>query len=228
MRRTRELSAASPARHPATTTLREQLRAFGRHASPWILAFAVLALGVTRLVLGRWRVWDLVVGIGVLTGAPFAEWLIHVFVLHAKPKQAFGLRFDFYSARKHRAHHRDPRDARLIFIPAPILVGLLAVWGVLSFVIAHDKRLAGTAMMVGIAFIFGYEWTHFLIHSTYVPRHRLYRRIWRNHRLHHFKNEKYWFGVTSQIADAVLGTNPARDAVESSPTAMTLGLEEAV
>ncbi|HMC69660.1 MAG TPA: fatty acid hydroxylase family protein, partial [Mycobacteriales bacterium] len=69
---------------------------------------------------------------------------------------------------------------------------------------------------------FTYEWTHFLIHSTYVPRSRYYRYIWRAHRLHHYKNEKYWFGVTVHLADHVLRTFPQRDAVETSPTARTL------
>ena len=26
---------------------------------------------------------------------------------------------------------------------------------------------------------------------------RVYRAVWRNHRLHHYKNEHYWFTVTS-------------------------------
>ena len=37
--------------------------------------------------------------------------------------------------------------------------------------------------------VFVYEWIHFLIHTAYRPRTSVYKAIWRNHRLHHFKNE---------------------------------------
>src|SRR6202043_1216181 len=80
--------------------------------------------------------------------------------------------------------------------------------------------------LTGIAFaylgLFRYEWSHFLIHTPYVPKSRWYRTIWRNHRLHHFKNEDYWMGVSSNLGDRVLGTNPDQRAVPKSQTARTL------
>ena len=67
-----------------------------------------------------------------------------------------------------------------------------------------------------------YEWCHFLIHTPYRPRGRYFRSIWRGHRLHHYKNERYWFGVTVNLADHVFRTFPAKDDVPTSPTARTL------
>ena len=68
-----------------------------------------------------------------------------------------------------------------------------------------------------------YEWTHYLVHTDYKAKHGLYRTIWRNHRLHHFKNEHYWYAVTSPgIADRVLGTYPDPQTVPTSPTARNL------
>jgi len=65
----------------------------------------------------------------------------------------------------------------------------------------------------------GYEWTHYLVHSDYRPRSRAYRAVWRNHRLHHYKNEHYWFTVTTAAtADRVLGTYPDPAEVGTSPT----------
>jgi sterol desaturase/sphingolipid hydroxylase (fatty acid hydroxylase superfamily) len=75
-------------------------------------------------------------------------------------------------------------------------------------------------------FLFGYEWSPFLIHSTYVPRSAGFRAVWRAHILHHYKNEQYWFGVTNPVADYVLRTRPAKDAVPTSPTARTLGVDD--
>ena len=70
-----------------------------------------------------------------------------------------------------------------------------------------------------------YEWCHFLIHTPYRPQGRYYRAIWRGHRLHHFKNEHYWFGVTSTVADHLLGTAPNQAEVARSGTARTLGVD---
>jgi sterol desaturase/sphingolipid hydroxylase (fatty acid hydroxylase superfamily) len=68
-----------------------------------------------------------------------------------------------------------------------------------------------------------YEWTHYLIHTDYKPKSRLYKATWRNHRFHHYKNEHYWFTVTtSGTADKILRTAPDPDAVEKSPTAKNL------
>ena len=58
--------------------------------------------------------------------------------------------------------------------------------------------------------------------GEYKPKTRVYRSIWRNHRQHHFKNEHFWFTVTSSgTADRVLGTYPDAT-VETSPTAKNL------
>ena len=61
------------------------------------------------------------------------------------------------------------------------------------------------------------------MHTDYKPRTRLYKSIWRNHRLHHFKNEHYWFTVTTAgTADRVLGTFPDPAKVRTSRTAKAL------
>jgi sterol desaturase/sphingolipid hydroxylase (fatty acid hydroxylase superfamily) len=88
----------------------------------------------------------------------------------------------------------------------------------------RDGRRALTGVATSYAMLTVYEWTHFLIHSAYRPRHALYRRMWRAHRLHHFRNERYWFGVTTHLGDRLLGTFPDRDEVPRSPTARTLGV----
>jgi sterol desaturase/sphingolipid hydroxylase (fatty acid hydroxylase superfamily) len=51
--------------------------------------------------------------------------------------------------------------------------------------------------------------------------------VWRNHRLHHYKNEHYWFGVaTPGTADRLLGTFPEQSEVETSPTVRALHATE--
>jgi hypothetical protein len=94
-----------------------------------------------------------------------------------------------------------PRYAVLIFIP---LIAL-TVWA-LSFpihpVLGGDRIAhAATGLLVSYVILGAYEWCHFLIHTPYRPHGWYYRTIWRGHRLHRYKNEHYWFGVTSTIGD---------------------------
>ena len=71
-----------------------------------------------------------------------------------------------------------------------------------------------------------YEWSHYLFHSKYRPRTRYYARLKRNHRLHHWRNENYWLGVTSNFGDRVIGTLPqGKSDVPLSPTTKTLGID---
>lgn len=154
---------------------------------------------------------------------PFVEWLIHVCVLHWRPRRVGPVTIDPLLSRKHRAHHVDPRDVPLVFIPWQVhlwLIPTVAAVGLLAF----PRVGLGLTYLVVVGLLgLGYEWTHYLIHSDYRPRSRLYRAVWRNHRLHHYKNEHYWFTVTSAgTADRVLGTYPNGENVNASPTVRDL------
>jgi Fatty acid hydroxylase superfamily len=199
-------------------------REFARWRSPRVITLAFAASVAGRVVVGRWSWWDLVAPAIILAAQPFTEWLIHVFLLHFRPKQVGGRTIDPLVARKHREHHADPKDVSLVFVPMPALLGLvLGLGAVLLAALPLPRALS--ALAVAYAMLFAYEWTHYLIHTSYRPRHRLSRYVWRAHRNHHFRNEHYWFGVTMHMADHVLGTFPDRGAVEVSPTARTLGVE---
>ena len=71
-----------------------------------------------------------------------------------------------------------------------------------------------------------YEWVHFLTHTAYVARSSFYRKIWRNHRLHHFKNEHFWYSFVLPQVDEWMGTGPRVSKVETSSTCRTLGVEK--
>lgn len=207
-------------------TLSHAARVFFSQRSPLVITVVLVSALVARVAIGGWSWWDLL-GPGILLAVqPFTEWTIHVFLLHFRPRTIASLRIDPLVSRKHRAHHADPRDIDLVFIPMPALLGLIAGLTAL-FLLALPLERGLTVLVAAFVMLFTYEWTHYLIHSTYRPRHRLYRYVWRAHRNHHFRNEHYWFGVTMHMADHVLGTFPERTAVEVSPTARNLGVEEA-
>ena len=210
----------------STSTLAGAARVFAGYGSPRIMAAIATATLLARIVVGRWSYGDIAVAGGILIVEPFLEWLIHVYGLHAKPATVFGRKLDPLYARRHRMHHRDPRNVPLIFVPLPVLFGFLIALGAIAYFAFPPLELKLTAYATMTTFLFGYEWTHFLIHSQHVPRSAIFRAIWRNHILHHYKNEQYWFGVTNPLADYALRTNPAKEAVPSSPTARTLGIDD--
>ena len=156
---------------------------------------------------------------------PVIEWCIHVAILHWRPRSLGPVTIDSLLARDHRAHHADPRDLPLVFIPWKALVWLLPAYVVIALARDADAgRPRSRCWCRSTAIMFGYEWTHYLVHSDYRPRSRWYRSVWRNHRLHHYKNEHYWFTVTSAgTADRLFGTYPADPAaVKTSPTVKKL------
>jgi hypothetical protein len=217
--------AAQPA-VAGSLRLPEAARIFAAYGSPRIMEVVAAAAVIARLAVGRLSWADLVVVGAILAIEPFAEWLLHVFVLHLRPRIVAGRRIDPLFAGRHRMHHRDPRNIPLVFVPLPVLAGFFVGLGAVSGLAFGDHRLGLTAFATMTTFLFAYEWSHYLIHSPYVPRSAAFRAVWRAHILHHYKNEQYWFGVTNPVADYVLRTHPAKNAVPTSPTARTLGVDD--
>lgn len=208
-------------------TLADAMREFAKHPSPWMIGTVLVVAVVARIIIGDWQITDAFVPLAILAFFPFFEWMIHVFVLHWRPKRIGRLTIDPLLSREHRAHHVDPRSIPLIFIPWKSLATWVLPLAVGVALLAFPRLPMGLTFLVCIAVAgVGYEWTHYLIHTDYKPKTSVYRAIWRNHRNHHYKNEHYWFTVTSSgTADRVLQTYPDRAAVENSPTAKNLHAE---
>ena len=204
-------------------TLAEAGREFWRHPSPWIIAFALLATGAGRALIAGWTWVDALVPVLILASFPFVEWILHVTVLHFRPRQVGPVTLDMYAAKKHREHHANPRDIPLVFIPARVLLGLLGIYTLAVFYVFPRVSMGLTFLASMAAMGMLYEWTHYLVHTDYRPKSRPYRAVWRHHRLHHYKNENYWFTVTTaHTSDRLFRTDPDPATVETSPTALNL------
>jgi Fatty acid hydroxylase superfamily len=204
-------------------TLSDAVREFWKHPSPWMFGAMFVAALIARVIVGDWQITDVLVPLVMLVLFPFFEWIIHVFILHWRPKRLGRLTIDSLLAKEHRAHHVEPRSIPLIFIPIKSLLWVIPLTVAIA-VFAFPRLPMGLTYLVFISMLgLAYEWTHYLIHTDYKPKSSVYRAIWRNHRQHHFKNEHYWFTVTSSgTADRVLGTYPDQATVATSPTAKNL------
>ena len=224
------MHASVPARHNGRVgseikTIDEAWRVFRAKRAPWLIALALVAALALRAALGdpSWR--DAVAVAFMLVVYPFGEWAIHVHLLHLKPFKVRGRRVELPTAAAHRQHHEDPGRLDLInFSPleAAAVLFLAVPVAVTPVALVLGPRAAITCAATGYVLVFLYEWTHFLIHTAHRPRSRYYRSVWRNHRLHHFKNEHYWHGITNTVSDRALGTYKEAGAVTKSRTARTL------
>ncbi|WNG90818.1 sterol desaturase family protein [Mycobacterium sp. ITM-2016-00318] len=204
-------------------TLRDAQREFLKHPSPWMIGTVLVGALTARVVVGDWQYTDALVPLVILAVFPFFEWVVHVFILHWRPKRVGRLTIDPLLAREHRRHHVDPRDIPVIFIPWKALIWVVALAVAVALLAFPRTGLSLTFLTLFGVLGLCYEWCHYLIHSDYKPKTRFYRAIWRNHRQHHFKNEHYWFTVTSSgTADRMLGTCPDSASVDTSPTAKNL------
>ncbi|HYC21353.1 MAG TPA: sterol desaturase family protein [Candidatus Bathyarchaeia archaeon] len=217
----RAASTSGPVDCPAT--LGGVLACFVRFPSPQILIAATVASLAARISIGGLTPGDALVALAIVAFWPFQEWLIHVFILHYRPVTFLGGSFDFPVPQSHRAHHRDPWDIPLLFIPTHVFLYAIPIQLAFWLLVMPTQALATSGPAVYFFLTLHDEWVHFLVHTRYRPRSRLYDRLWRNHRLHHFKNESYWYGVTMLTGDRLLGTAPEVKLAPTSSTCRTLG-----
>ncbi|SNB60632.1 Fatty acid hydroxylase superfamily protein [Arboricoccus pini] len=204
-------------------SLKELVRAFFTHYA--ILVYIVLAV-VSILLSYRFLLswWQPVVGL-VATAIvyPFAEYVLHRFVLHARFMYKTEMTAPVWK-RIHYDHHQNPHDMSVLFgalyTTLPALIGISFPIGWLLAGLSGAFAAIAAAM---IAFTF-YEFIHCMQHLPYTPKNNFLRSIKKRHLAHHFHSEQGNFGITSNLWDRILGTiyESQRD-VPRSPTTFNLG-----
>ena len=202
-------------------TLFEAAQGYFSHSVSWLLLVAFLIAVSYRLYVGQWSLYDLGIIALICCSWPLQEWFVHAHLEHLKPIKMFGRTFELMITKTHRAHHSNPWDPRFGLTPPFILVLYFFGLPLFSYLMLGPV-LAITATATTLALILNYEWIHYLIHTSYAPKTKLYRRLWKHHRLHHFKNEEFWFGLTTLSGDSIMGTNPPLKTTPHSPTCLTL------
>lgn len=148
--------------------------------------------------LGTWRV----VGIFLLAIISWTlfEYLAHRFIFHWISDSS---RIQKFAYILHGNHHHYPRDRMRLFMPPiPSIVIASALFTIFYLLMG---RYAFTFFP---GFIFGYlvyASTHYAIHA-FAPPFKWLKPLWRNHHLHHYKDEHLGFGVSNLIWDNIFGT----------------------
>jgi sterol desaturase/sphingolipid hydroxylase (fatty acid hydroxylase superfamily) len=130
----------------------------------------------------------------------FFEYLMHRFAFHYVAESERAQKFIYIM---HGNHHHFPRDKERLFMPpVPSLILASAVFS-LQFLL-----LGKNAFMFFPGFIIGYLMygtMHYAIHA-WNPPFKWLKPLWRNHHLHHYKDEGKGYGVSTTLWDYVFGT----------------------
>lgn len=211
-------------------TKRATAKVFVSWASPQTILASIAVVAGVRVWFWDWGWADVVVVGATVAMTGLVEWVIHEHLLHASE--------DSFTTRRlgtglgHRQHHLDPPELEWVLLGGldaaafvVLLAGFTALWSVPLLWLTNSAILLPylSGLLAAYVSLANYEWTHLLVHTGYSPKTRFYSGLRRNHRLHHYRNEHYWLGVTSNVGDRVLRTYPRdKSLVPLSDTARTL------
>ncbi|MBD0333691.1 MAG: sterol desaturase family protein [Chitinophagaceae bacterium] len=130
----------------------------------------------------------------------FFEYIMHRWVFHMVAESERAQKFVYIM---HGNHHHYPRDRERLFMPPiPSLILASIIFSLMYLVLREN------VFVFFPGFIFGYLMygsMHYAIHA-WNPPFRWMKPLWRNHHLHHYKDEARGFGVSTTIWDRVFGT----------------------
>ncbi|MCK6207815.1 sterol desaturase family protein [Bacillus infantis] len=182
----------------------------GLFAAGLIWYIAVLGAG--------WQLLAFTAG-GMLTFM-FSEYLTHRFLFHLNPpKNALFLTF---LKRIHYDHHKYPNDLKLLFLPVWYSLPNLSVLALIFFFITGSLPDTVSFSLGLVLMLLIYEWKHYVAHRPIKPKSKFGIWLKKTHILHHFKNENYWYGVSTPFVDALFGTLKDEKEVETSKTVKDL------
>ncbi len=188
----------------------EVARSFFSYGSPRILALQLVGALVVRVFLDRPSLGDAIVLGAVAVYWPLQEWVLHRFVLHARPIRLGSFVWETGAARSHRRHHEDPMDPKATVLHVWTIVALVPLHLVFWMAVAPTRAIACTGIAALGAAALAYEWIHFSTHTAYRPRTRWFREVKRRHLAHHYRDPSRWFAFAVPAVDDWLGTGDPR------------------
>ncbi|MEO1049075.1 MAG: sterol desaturase family protein [Bacteroidota bacterium] len=139
--------------------------------------------------------------IGVITFT-LVEYLAHRYIFHMSTHTKLRAKMQYAF---HGVHHEYPKDKDRLAMP-PILSVTIATILLLLFKLIMGNLAFGflPGFLVGYC---GYLFVHYIVHA-YQPPKNVFKALWVNHGIHHYKHHDKVFGVSSPLWDYIFGTMP--------------------
>jgi sterol desaturase/sphingolipid hydroxylase (fatty acid hydroxylase superfamily) len=155
----------------------------------WSITHTSLSMGITVLMF--------FIGLLVFT---LVEYLIHRYVFHM---DASTERREKMQYTMHGVHHEFPKDKDRLAMPPLLSVTLATVLlFAFRFVLGDFVFSFLPGFLVGYA---AYLSVHYMVHAFQPPKN-VFKVLWINHSVHHYKNGEVVFGVSSPLWDYIFGT----------------------
>ena len=141
---------------------------------------------------------------GMLTWSLF-EYVMHRFVFHYVAESERAIRIVYVL---HGNHHEYPRDKQRLFMPAVPSIIIASTLFSIMYGIGYLMGATSAVFAFFPGFLIGYliyGTMHYAIHA-WNPPFKWMKPLWRNHHLHHYKEQEKGFGVSSTLWDLVFGT----------------------
>ena len=134
----------------------------------------------------------------------FLEYIAHRFLFHMKPDNDFKSSIQYHM---HGVHHEYPKDKDRLAMPPPMSIVLALVFFGIFYLLMNTKVFGFLpGMLTGYA---AYLFVHYIVHA-FPPPKNIFKQLWINHAIHHYKDSNVVFGVSSPLWDYIFGTLPAK------------------
>jgi sterol desaturase/sphingolipid hydroxylase (fatty acid hydroxylase superfamily) len=177
------------------------------HASIPISMLVLLGIGFLywgiRITTLNAKNYVILTTIGILTWTLF-EYLMHKHLYHMLPTNKVK---GWIQYNMHGLHHEYPKDKSRLAMP-PLAIALIAF----LFLYVFRMLIGDYAFAFTPGFLFGYAGylgVHYIVHAFQPPKN-LFKALWINHSIHHYKDPDAAFGVSSPLWDYVFNTMPKK------------------
>jgi sterol desaturase/sphingolipid hydroxylase (fatty acid hydroxylase superfamily) len=137
-----------------------------------------------------------------------AEYSLHRFVFHFRPRTSWQQRLAFLF---HGVHHAQPKLKTRLVMPPPVSIPLAlifygAFYLLLGIALGRPHWIAPTFAGFILGYV-AYDLLHYATHHL-AMRQGIWKALKRHHMRHHYKTPDRRYGVTSPLWDLAFGTQP--------------------
>jgi sterol desaturase/sphingolipid hydroxylase (fatty acid hydroxylase superfamily) len=132
----------------------------------------------------------------------WVEYQVHRHVFHLSTYTTWRKNFQYVV---HGVHHHYPKDKDRLAMPPLLSITIATVLLIILKLVLGDYVFAFLpGFLVGYA---SYLLIHYMVHA-YAPPKNVFKALWKNHSVHHYKDCDLLFGVSSPLWDYIYGTIP--------------------